>query len=234
MTGVIRQLHGTISRVLRREQIQTPSAAHTRAQQHWRGVSDTFHADEAYYQQVEAALSARIIPRIGPHDRVLDVGCGNGRYTLSFAQRAASVVAYDLSPTLIDQAREAARTAGASNVEFDVGDVSNMPVTDRYELVVCMGVLVCLIDQHAFDAALDALARAVAPGGRLLLRESLSGWGKLIWRGPHYTACYRRFEHYRKPLGRRGFVVEERTRIAVWSRWRRRSNWLLCFRKPPL
>lgn len=231
MTGVVRQLHGAISRVLRHQQIR-PSAEHSRAQRQWRGAGDTFHADEAYYRRVQSALDARILPLIGPRDRVLDIGCGNGRYTLAFARRAASVSAYDLSPRLLDQARQAAHAMGANNVNFDLADISSMPITGQYELVVCMGVLVCLVDQHAFDAALDTLAHAVAPGGKLLLRESLSGWAKVVWRGPQYTACYRRFEHYRKPLSKRGLVVEERTRLAVWSRWRRRSNWLLSFRKP--
>ncbi len=63
-----------------------------------------------------------------PHDlrgrRVLDAGCGTGALAIEAARRGAHVVAVDLSPTLLDLARErAAAVPGPGQVEFRAGDM---------------------------------------------------------------------------------------------------------------
>jgi SAM-dependent methyltransferase len=49
---------------------------------------------------------------------VLDVGCGTGRYALAIAKHCKSVIGVDLSPRMLDIAREQAKELGISNVEF--------------------------------------------------------------------------------------------------------------------
>lgn len=56
--------------------------------------------------------------------RVLDAGCGTGALAIEAARRGAHVVAVDLSPTLLELARErASAVAGAGQVEFRAGDM---------------------------------------------------------------------------------------------------------------
>ncbi|MBM3389164.1 MAG: magnesium protoporphyrin IX methyltransferase [Betaproteobacteria bacterium] len=97
--------------------------------------------------------------------RLLDAGCGTGALAMEAARRGAQVVAIDLSPTLIDLARErtqAERNAvSASNggrIEFHAGDMLD-PAHGDFDHVVCMDsiihyghadmqrVLACLIER---------------------------------------------------------------------------------------
>ena len=50
--------------------------------------------------------------KVSPGTRVLDVGCGVGRWSRLLAKRGARVTGIDLSPTMIAQARERAVVDG--------------------------------------------------------------------------------------------------------------------------
>jgi len=74
--------------------------------------------------------------------RVLDAGCGTGAFSVEAAQRGASVVAIDLSPTLVDLARD--RTPprlGVGRIEFRTGDMSDAALGD-FDHVVAMDSLI--------------------------------------------------------------------------------------------
>lgn len=74
--------------------------------------------------------------------RLLDAGCGTGALAVEAARRGASVVAIDLSPTLIDLARERApRELGRGTIEFRVGDMLD-PALGRCDYVVAMDSLI--------------------------------------------------------------------------------------------
>lgn len=56
--------------------------------------------------------------------RVLDAGCGTGAFAVEAARRGAEVVAIDLSPTLVELARERTpQDLGAGSIDFRVGDM---------------------------------------------------------------------------------------------------------------
>ena len=74
--------------------------------------------------------------------RVLDAGCGTGALAVEAARRGAEVVAVDISPTLVDLARE--RTAGrhgSGHVSFHVGDMLDDGF-GRFDHVVAMDILI--------------------------------------------------------------------------------------------
>ncbi len=70
--------------------------------------------------------------------RVLDAGCGSGALSVELAARGACVVAVDISPTLVDLARE--RAAGAI-IDWRVGDMLD-PGLGRFDYVVAMDSLI--------------------------------------------------------------------------------------------
>ena len=59
--------------------------------------------------------------------RVLDLGCGDGRFALGVASFAASVEGLDPDEEAIAAAKKAARKAGARNVRFGVGAAQRLP-----------------------------------------------------------------------------------------------------------
>jgi len=85
------------------------------------------------FVQVNAAINARMVARaielldVRPTDRVLDLYCGLGNFTLPLARRAASVVGVEGEAGLIERARANARRNGVENATFHVADLSVEP-----------------------------------------------------------------------------------------------------------
>ena len=74
--------------------------------------------------------------------RVLDAGCGTGALSVEAARRGAHVVAIDLSPTLVDLARERLPSdLGEGRIDFHVGDMFD-PALGRFDHVVAMDSLI--------------------------------------------------------------------------------------------
>ena len=74
--------------------------------------------------------------------RVLDAGCGTGALAAEAARRGAEVVAVDVSPTLIDLARERVpRDLGAGRIAFAVGDMLDA-AHGTFDHVVAMDSLI--------------------------------------------------------------------------------------------
>lgn len=57
---------------------------------------------------------------LGEKSEVLDIGCGAGRYSIEFAKRSKKVTGLDISPKMIDFAKENALEQALSNTEFKV------------------------------------------------------------------------------------------------------------------
>ena len=74
--------------------------------------------------------------------RILDAGAGTGAFAVEAARRGADVVAIDLSPNLIELARERAPTdLGVGSIEFRSGDMLD-PNLGTFDHMVCMDSLI--------------------------------------------------------------------------------------------
>lgn len=108
-----------------------------------------------------------------PPDRVLDVGCGVGRWSRRLARRGASVVGLDWSATMVRDARRRAEREGlASRCEFRVEDVADFDLGCQFPLVLGITVLQHVMDHGRVAAAVERLATHLEPGGRLVLLEA--------------------------------------------------------------
>lgn len=110
---------------------------------------------------------SRLVERapVEPGDRVLDVACGHGNVALTANRRGGRVVGLDLSPAMLDLARENAAMAGTDAVEWHVGDAEQLPYSDRSFDVVVSNVGHVLAPNP--DAAGSEMARVTTPGGRI-------------------------------------------------------------------
>jgi 23S rRNA (uracil1939-C5)-methyltransferase len=85
------------------------------------------------FVQINAAINQAMVARavelleVGPKDRVLDLYCGLGNFTLPLARRAGAVVGVEGETGLISRARANARLNGIGNAEFHVADLSVAP-----------------------------------------------------------------------------------------------------------
>jgi SAM-dependent methyltransferase len=111
--------------------------------------------------------------RIEPGMRVLDVGCGVGRWSRLLAARGAQVTGVDLSPTMIGEARRRAAGAGlAERCRFLVQDSAALDLEGQFDLVLGVTVLQHILDPQALRAAVQRITRHVAPSGRIVLLEA--------------------------------------------------------------
>lgn len=112
--------------------------------------------------------------QIGPADRVLDVGCGNGETSRDAARTAVrgAVLGVDLSTRMVERARDLARTEGLGNARFEVADAQVHPFgAGAYDVVVSR------FGASFFAGPVAAFANirnALRPGGRLVA---------VTWRG---------------------------------------------------
>lgn len=99
----------------------------------------------------------------------LDIGCGTGEFARLLSRRVEKVVAIDLSPTMIEVARQ--RSAGFSNIAFQVADVLQweLPVK-QFDMIVSIATL----HHIPVENLLPALKSALKPGGKLVILDLLA------------------------------------------------------------
>jgi SAM-dependent methyltransferase len=111
--------------------------------------------------------------KVKPGTRVLDVGCGIGRWSRLLAARGAAVFGVDLSSTMIAQARRRAIADGvAERCRFAVADLAHLNLGEQFDMVLGVTVLQHILDPAAFRSAIFAMADHVAPQGRMILLEA--------------------------------------------------------------
>ena len=91
--------------------------------------------------------------------RVLDAGCGTGALAVEAARRGAEVVAIDLSPTLVQLARERTPAGLAGSIRFLSGDMLD-PALGFFDHVVAMDSLIHYAQADAVGALGTLAARA--------------------------------------------------------------------------
>lgn len=102
-------------------------------------------------------------------DRVLDIGCGTGQSTREAARRARSgwALGVDLSRQMIELAGRRAADEGVPNAHFEHGDAQVHPFgAGDFDLAISRAGATFFADP---EAAFDNIARAIRPGGRLVL-----------------------------------------------------------------
>lgn len=106
-------------------------------------------------ETITTPAAARLVRFAGivPGMRVLDVGCGTGVVAITAARLGARVTGADLTPQLLDRARDNAQTANV-NIDWLEADVEQLPFPDR-----------------EFDAVLSQFAHMFAPRPDVAIRE---------------------------------------------------------------
>lgn len=113
--------------------------------------------------ELEGPFTTELFSLIEP-GRALDAACGTGRQSAVLAGLGHEVVGVDATEAMLERARE--RVPGA---EFRTGLLTELPVdTGAFDLAVCSLALTHLKDPAP---AIRELARAVRPGGRIVITD---------------------------------------------------------------
>jgi ubiquinone/menaquinone biosynthesis C-methylase UbiE len=123
----------------------------------------------------DAAHEAWRLARIGPGQRVLDIGCGPGMASFDLAQfvtTSGRVVGVDESPAFIEHLNTQAAARKLPQLSGLVGDVHDLPgvVSGRgpFDIAYARWVL-CFVKDPA--AVIRGAASLLAPGGRLVVHD---------------------------------------------------------------
>ena len=118
-------------------------------------------------------LALRPWLNIAPGTRVLDVGCGVGRWSTLLAGRGGNVTGIDLSPTMIAEARRRAELQNVSaRTRFVVQDLAHLDAGETFDLILGVTVLQHILDPQLLRSAVRRMAEHLAPGGRMVLLEA--------------------------------------------------------------
>jgi SAM-dependent methyltransferase len=115
----------------------------------------------------ETELIAELID-LRPGERVLDVACGHGRIANRLAEYGASVTGIDRTPYFLDLARAAATKSG-HHVDYTEGDMRALGFEAEFDVVVSWFTSFGYFDDDTNRRVLGDMARALKPGGRLIL-----------------------------------------------------------------
>jgi len=142
---------------------------------HW---SDAYYG-ELYLDSVEDLLTPALsaieagaiaaLLRLRPGDRVLDAGCGHGRHLRALGGRGVRSVGLDRSAPYLRRARSLGLPGGAALVR---ADLRALPLrAGAFAAAFSWYASLFMFDDPANEAALAGLARAVRPGGRVLVHH---------------------------------------------------------------
>jgi ubiquinone/menaquinone biosynthesis C-methylase UbiE len=181
-------------------------------------VQQQFGANAAAYLtstvHANGASLARLVELVGPKQdwTALDVATGAGHTAAQFAPHVARVVASDLTPEMLNQAKKLAAAKGLANMETAIADAEALPFPDAsFDLVTCR------IAPHHFPSIAAFLAetfRVLKPGGTFALVDNVSPDGETT---PGFTAAelrdagiaYNAFEKVRDPSHGRALATAE-------------------------
>lgn len=148
------------------------SSAHDihRAVQAQFGPAATAYGTSAGHGDPEQLAELVRLAEPRPTDLALDIATGAGHVALAFAPHVAHVVAYDLTPQMLEETERRAAARGLGNVRVREGAAEALPFDDATFDIVA----VRLAPHHFADiqCAVHEMARVAKPGARVVVADT--------------------------------------------------------------
>jgi len=157
--------------------------------------------------EVEHATVLSLLPEVRGQT-VLDAGCGSGRYLRELGHRGARAIGMDLSPAMLDRARETTTRIARADIRALPFDAMSI------DLVVCG---LALGDVAELELALIEMARVLRPGGRVVYSVvhptgEAAGWSRTFESDGRQWAIdgfWHSLDRHRQACAAAGFTIEE-------------------------
>jgi ubiquinone/menaquinone biosynthesis C-methylase UbiE len=148
---------------------------HAAVEEHFGKLAESYGGGE-YYTSRRAAVLSAIAPEIAAARRILDLGCGNGRYLEEFSRSAPAAFAAgaDLSADMLAQAR----IRNGADAPLIRADACALPLRAAlFDLIFASHVFPFVPDLRA---AVRESVRCLAPGGALIASAGGNGMGQRV------------------------------------------------------
>jgi len=109
---------------------------------------------------------------IKPGMKVLDAGCGAGKWSIELAKRGAIVTGIDMSKEMIKLAKENAIEKGIHSISFYNQKIEHLDYWNYFDVVISVAVLQHITEDSKFSVAADQIIKAVKRGGHILTVDS--------------------------------------------------------------
>lgn len=128
----------------------------------------------SYYMQAQLRqVEKKILASIHKKSRILDVGCGSGRFSIEIAQAGQNVTGFDITSGAITAASNKAKNLKLDNVHFLVGDMTYMPFSDNeFDYVFCPRFSINAVATfQKRQKAISEMVRVTKPGGIIYIES---------------------------------------------------------------
>ena len=126
-----------------------------------------YHQHSSQQQKWAREILARLA--LKGHERILDIGCGDGKITAEVARHVPNglVVGLDASAEMIDFARKEFPAEEIANLRFQQGNAQLLDFHKEFDWVISFACLHWVIDHRP---VLTGIRQALCPGGRVMLQ----------------------------------------------------------------
>jgi SAM-dependent methyltransferase len=189
-------------------------------------------ADELKDKPLDRELLDRFAERVAGRGRVCDLGCGPGHVARYLYERGVDVLGIDLSPGMLEQARQI-----NPGIEFRQGNMRALDLSDEALAGIVAFYSIIHIPRDDVVAVLEELRRVMQPGGLLLLAFHRGSnvlhmeewWGQTILLD---FAFFERDE-MESYLRQAGFTIEQSIERAPYPEVEHQSHRVYIFAQKP-
>ncbi len=212
---------------------ESADRGHTSIAQEQFGRQAALYVDSFSHATGESLAAIREYAARGRYRRAVDVGTGTGFTAFAVAPMSGEVVATDVTPEMLAEARRLGAAQGMANVRYALGAAEHLPFVDG-----SLDLVTCRTAAHHFQDVLRAIGewrRVLEPGGILLLSDSVAPEDRELSRWMNDIEVRRDPSHtwnmtpsdWRRVLGEHGFAITDETMTKVYHEfddWTGRSG----------